>query len=89
MFRQFASDHRSRIAAPVAPDRDLDDRCLPRRGFRAVSSIFNDPDKFVKADPFPFLLTALIVLVFGPGVFSIDALIDRIIRRREKAKSGV
>jgi putative oxidoreductase len=54
-----------------------------------VSSIFNDPDKFVKADPFPFLLTALIVLVFGPGVFSIDALIDRIIRRREKPKSGV
>ena len=25
--------------------------------FEAVSSIFNDPDKFVKADPFPFLLT--------------------------------
>ncbi len=32
--------------------------------FEAVSSIFSDPDKFVKADPFPFLLAALIVLVF-------------------------
>jgi putative oxidoreductase len=57
--------------------------------FQAVSSIFSDPDKFVKADPFPFLLTALIVLVFGPGLFSIDALMKRIMRRREKAKSGV
>jgi putative oxidoreductase len=39
--------------------------------FEAVSNIFSDPDKFVKADPFPFLLTALIILVFGPGLFSI------------------
>jgi hypothetical protein len=43
--------------------------------FEAVSNIFSDPDKFVKADPFPFLLTALIVLVFGPGRFSVDALL--------------
>ena len=39
--------------------------------FEAVSNIFSDPDKFVKADPFPFLLTALIVLVFGSGLFRI------------------
>jgi putative oxidoreductase len=57
--------------------------------FEAVSSIFSDPDKFVKADPFPFLLTAVIVLVFGPGLFSIDALMKRILRRREKAELGV
>lgn len=43
--------------------------------FEAVSGIFLDPDKFVKADPFPFLLTALIVFVFGPGRFSVDALL--------------
>lgn len=43
----------------------------------AVNSIFSDPDKFVKADPFPFLLAALIVLAFGPGLFSIDALLKR------------
>jgi hypothetical protein len=54
-----------------------------------VSNIFSDPDKFVKADPFPFLLTALIVLVFGPGLFSIDALMKQILRRREKTKLGV
>jgi putative oxidoreductase len=57
--------------------------------FEAVSNIFSDPDKFVKADPFPFLLTALIVLAFGPGLFSIDALMKQILRRREKTKLGV
>ena len=56
--------------------------------FEAVSNIFSDPDKFVKADPFPFLFTALIVLVFGPGLFSIDALMKQILRRREKTKLG-
>jgi len=43
--------------------------------FETVSGIFSDPDKFVKADPFPFLLTALIVFAFGPGRFSVDALL--------------
>ena len=57
--------------------------------FEAVMSIFSDPDKFVKADPFPFLLTALIILVFGPGLFSIDALMKQILRSREKTKLGV
>src|SRR5258707_6968484 len=33
MFRQFAADHRSRIAAPSVSDRDLDERCLPRCRF--------------------------------------------------------
>jgi putative oxidoreductase len=52
----------------------------------AVTSIFSDPDKFVKADPFPYFVCALIVLVFGPGRFSIDALIKWSLggpRRRE------
>ena len=43
----------------------------------AVTNIFSDPDKFVKADPFPYFIGALIVLVFGPGRFSFDALIKR------------
>ena len=49
--------------------------------FEALSNAFSDPDKFVKADPFPFLLTALIVLLFGPGRFSLDALLYRQSRR--------
>jgi putative oxidoreductase len=43
--------------------------------FEAVTKIFSDPDKFVKADPFPFLIAALVVLVFGPGKISVDALL--------------
>ena len=45
----------------------------------ALTTIFSNPDKFVNADPFPFLLTALIVFAFGPGLFSIDALLKRVI----------
>jgi hypothetical protein len=45
--------------------------------FEAVSDIFTDPDKFIKADPFPFLLTALIIYVWGPGEFSVDRLRKR------------
>ena len=40
-----------------------------------VQNIFSEPDKFVTADPFLFLLASVIVLVFGPGRFSLDALI--------------
>src|SRR5215471_17312669 len=43
----------------------------------AVSSFFSDPDKFVKADPFPYLMCALIVLAFGLGLYSVDAMIKR------------
>jgi putative oxidoreductase len=45
--------------------------------YEALTSIFSDPDKFVAAAAFPYLLSALVVLAFGPGAFSIDALIKR------------
>jgi putative oxidoreductase len=48
----------------------------------ALTSIFSDPDKFVAATPFPFLLSALLVLAFGPGALSIDALIKRFATRQ-------
>jgi putative oxidoreductase len=51
----------------------------------AVQSLISDPDKFVKVDPVPFLLSALIVLVFGPGRFSVDALIKRRVGRKAEA----
>jgi putative oxidoreductase len=44
----------------------------------AVQSIFSDPDKFTSADPFLFLLTAVIVLLFGPGKISVDALLKSV-----------
>ena len=44
----------------------------------SVKHIWNDSDKFVKADPFLFLLASLILLAFGPGCASLDALIKRL-----------
>ena len=42
-----------------------------------VKMIFSDPDKFLTADEFLFLFVVVLVLVFGPGKFSIDWLIKR------------
>lgn len=43
----------------------------------ALGSIFSDPGKFYNADPFTFLMASLIVLIFGSGLFSLDAVIAR------------
>lgn len=43
----------------------------------ALMAIGSDPDKFVTASPFLFLLASLIVLAFGPGRFSVDAVLRR------------
>jgi putative oxidoreductase len=47
-----------------------------------VKHIFSDPDKFVSADPFLYLLASVIILVFGPGVFSLDWLLAKRQRRK-------
>jgi putative oxidoreductase len=43
----------------------------------ALFSIFSDPDKFYAAAPYTFLIAFLIVLIFGPGRFSLDALVSK------------
>ena len=48
----------------------------------AVKHIFSKPDDFVTADPFLFMLAAIIVFLFGPGLFSLDGLIGHLIKRR-------
>jgi putative oxidoreductase len=48
----------------------------------SLKKIFSDPDKFVTATPFLFLLACTIVLVFGPGVFSVDWLIEKTVCRK-------
>ena len=40
--------------------------------WEAFVSFISDPDKFIAATPFPFLLASLIVLVFGAGKLSVD-----------------
>lgn len=43
----------------------------------ALMAITSEPDQFVTAAPFLFMLVALMVLAFGPGKFSVDALLSR------------
>src|SRR5216684_7483642 len=43
----------------------------------ALLSFFSDPDKFMAAAPFIFLLVSLIVLIFGAGKISVDSLLER------------
>ena len=43
----------------------------------ALFSIFSDPGKFYVADPYTFLFAALLILIFGPGKISLDALLLR------------
>jgi putative oxidoreductase len=43
----------------------------------ALISIFSDPDKFMAAAPFTFLVASLLVLIFGAGKISVDTLIER------------
>jgi hypothetical protein len=52
----------------------------------ALTSLLSNSDKFLKADPFPFLLLTLIVFVFGPGYLSLDALFGRKLWHRAGAK---
>lgn len=51
------------VVAYVAADRE------------ALGNIFSDPDKFYAAAPYTFLFASLIVLIFGPGKFSVDAML--------------
>jgi putative oxidoreductase len=43
----------------------------------ALTAIFSNPGKFYGADPYTFLFAALIVLIFGAGLFSVDAWLSR------------
>ena len=56
---------------------------VPDQG-NAILNIWGHPDKFLNAAPFPFFLAALIVLCFGPGWFSLDAIFGRLFRRRRE-----
>jgi putative oxidoreductase len=50
-------------------------------------AIFSDPDKFVTADEFLFFFAVVIVFVFGPGAFSLDALIGKYFKRSSEKRS--
>ena len=48
----------------------------------ALMSIFSNPGKFYAADPYTFLFASLLILVFGPGKASLDALIGHFVKKR-------
>lgn len=62
------------IVAYIASDRD------------ALRSIFSDPGKFYNADPYTFLFASLLILIFGPGRFALDTLIQKFRDRRGKVE---
>lgn len=47
-----------------------------------VLHIFSEPEKFIAADPFLFLVVSALVLAFGPGKISLDALLRRFVNGR-------
>jgi putative oxidoreductase len=51
----------------------------------ALTSIFSDPGKFYVADPYTFLFASLLVLIFGAGMYSLDAFILRRMSRASKS----
>jgi putative oxidoreductase len=59
------------IVAYIAADRE------------ALFSIISNPDKFTAAAPYTFLFASLLVLIFGPGRFSLDTLLTR---RRDEGR---
>jgi putative oxidoreductase len=53
----------------------------------ALLSIFSNPDKFSAAAPFTYLMASLIVLIFGPGGYSLDCLLERFWLRDSSARA--
>jgi putative oxidoreductase len=53
-----------------------------------VLHIFSAPDKFIAADPYPYLLVSIIVLAFGPGWLALDTLLGKVVRKRAGAGSA-
>jgi putative oxidoreductase len=48
----------------------------------ALLSVFSDPGKFYAADPYTFLFASAMVLVFGAGLISFDAMLANRYRAR-------
>ena len=54
----------------------------------ALLAIFKDPGTFYGAAPFTFLFVSAVVLLFGPGLFSIDALIRRVLTGKNAIRAA-
>lgn len=54
----------------------------------AVANFFSNPNGIIDDTAFPFLVTTLVMLAFGPGVISLDAIIRWIAAKRVGRKSA-
>jgi len=54
----------------------------------AVKQIFQNQDPFLKDDAFTFLAAAVIVFVFGPGLFSVDGLIGHLLKKKSAGEKA-
>ena len=45
--------------------------------FDALVQVFSKPEVFISRAPFNFLLMCLVIFSFGPGIFSMDYLLQR------------
>ena len=48
---------------------------------KAALAIFSDPDTFLKEPPVTFLVVLLVLFVFGPGIFSIDFILQKLFKK--------
>jgi putative oxidoreductase len=69
------------IALPLIVDMIM---AYVKADSEALHSIFSDPGKFYNADPFTFLFAALLILIFGPGLLSLDTIIKWYRTKNEK-----
>ena len=71
------------IALPLAIDMVVAYVTADRE---ALGKIFSDPDKFYAAAPYTFLFASLIVLLFGPGKYSLDAMLTSRFARKTSSQ---
>jgi putative oxidoreductase len=50
----------------------------------ALKMIFSDPGKFYTADPYTFWFASALILLFGPGLLSLDYLIKKRARKQDE-----
>lgn len=54
-----------------------------------LRALFGNTNLFLKAPPFLFLLTSVLVLLFGPGCFSVDWCLARFLDRQTTIGTGM
>jgi hypothetical protein len=51
-------------------------------------SIFSDPGKFYGDDAYTFLFASALILIFGPGKFAIDAVLQGVLSKDAALHAG-